>query len=225
MRVIQFVLTNKKFLFISIALLSLFTFVFAILANELSEQELDQFDLPIISWVQSFIHPQLTSLMKLFTWIGSGGAIVLILVLSIFIMVRNKKRWEALFLFIAISGGTVFNQLLKWIYKRERPEIHRLIEETNYSFPSGHSMASFIFYGMLGYFLFLFVQTKWGKIGIITMTSILILIIGLSRVYLGVHYPSDVLAGFAAGGAWLTICLIGLHIIVERRKKTNKMRG
>lgn len=119
---------------------------------------------------------------------------------------------------LALGGGMVFNLLLKELFRRERPELHRLIEEGGYSFPSGHSMASFLFYGMVAVFLYLFVVSRLAKLGIVLAAVILIACVGASRIYLGVHYPSDVLAGYAAGGAWLVLCLLGMHLVLERRR-------
>lgn len=118
---------------------------------------------------------------------------------------------------LALGGGMAFNLLLKWLYHRERPSIHRLVEESGYSFPSGHSMAAFLFFGMMAMLLTLFVVSRAAKAVIILAAVVLILLVGISRIYLGVHYPSDVLAGFAAGGVWLVMCLLGLKIVVETR--------
>lgn len=210
---------TKKYLLKSTLVLSVFTLIFSRFADELVEQELSKFDDAIIKWVQGAITPQLTGIMKIFTFLGSTAALLSLLIISVFLMLWQKKRWETLFLVIALSGGVLFNQLLKWMFHRQRPAFHRLIEETGYSFPSGHSMVSFIFYGMLGMLFFMFLRNRTPKIVIAITTIALILLIGISRVYLGVHYPSDVLAGFAAGGAWLTICLMGLRLVLELRRK------
>lgn len=79
-------------------------------------------------------------------------------------------------------------------------------------------MASFLFYGMVAVFLYLFVVSRLAKLGIVLAAVILIACVGASRIYLGVHYPSDVLAGYAAGGAWLVLCLLGMHLVLERRR-------
>ena len=126
---------------------------------------------------------------------------------------------------VAVLGSSFFNTLLKWIFHRARPTIHPIIQETGYSFPSGHSMVSFVMYGMLTYFLVLFFVKRSAKIITIIFFSVLVLFIGLSRIYLGVHYPSDVIAGFSAGGTWLVICLIFLIIILEFRSKRSKTNG
>ncbi|MEJ8548506.1 phosphatase PAP2 family protein [Brevibacillus borstelensis] len=220
MKKLQITSLTKKYLIKSILALSVFIFIFTRFADEVMEQELTSFDHAVIHWIQSLISPQLTAIMKFFTFLGSTAALLALLVTSAVLMIWQKKRWEALFLVLALSGGVVFNQLLKWIFHRQRPNLHRLIEETGYSFPSGHSMSSIIFYGMLGMLFFMFARKRTPKIIITAAAIVLVLSIGISRIYLGVHYPSDVLAGFAAGGAWLTICLMGLKLVLELRRKT-----
>ncbi|WP_232698449.1 phosphatase PAP2 family protein [Brevibacillus daliensis] len=214
----QIGLPTKRYLLISTMILLFFVFIFDRFADELIEHELNKFDQSIINWVQGYITPQLTTIMKIFTFFGSTTALLLLLVISITLMIWQKKRWEPLFLVIAISGGVLFNQLLKWVFHRQRPTIHRLVEETGYSFPSGHSMVSFIFYGMLWMLLYMFLVSRFPKVISTLISIILILMIGVSRIYLGVHYPSDVIAGFAAGGIWLVICLMGLRLVLEYRR-------
>ncbi|GIP31656.1 phosphatase PAP2 family protein [Paenibacillus sp. J2TS4] len=175
-------------------------------------------DQQIIESVQSLISPKLTLLMKCFTFLGSKVFLTTLLIVSSVLMIWHKKRWEALFLVIALGGGALFNLGLKSFYQRERPSLHRLIEETGYSFPSGHSMSSFILYGMLGILCYMFLISRMPKITIVISTSIIILLVGTSRIYLGVHYPSDVLAGYAAGGVWLTLCLLGLRLVLDYRQ-------
>jgi membrane-associated phospholipid phosphatase len=215
MKWVQISSQTKKYVLISVVILSLYTFIFERFADELIEAELYHFDQTIIDWIQSSVKPQLTFIMKFFTFLGSPVALLLLPFISAALMIWQKKRWESLFLVIGIAGGGVFNLLLKWIFHRQRPTLHRLIEETGYSFPSGHSMVSFIFYGMLCMLFVMFLKSRTAKVIIIMSTVVIIVMIGLSRIYLGVHYPSDVLAGYAAGGAWLTICLIGLRLVLE----------
>jgi undecaprenyl-diphosphatase len=192
-------------------------FIFWRFADELVEEELHTFDITIIDWVQSFISDKLTKIIEIFTFLGSTKAVIVISILTIILMLFNKKWWETLFFIVAVSGSSLFNLLLKLIFQRTRPSIHPLIIETGYSFPSGHSMVSFVLYGMITYFLVLFYVKRFAKIITILFFSLLVLLIGVSRIYLGVHYPSDVLAGFAVGGTWLIICLIILKIFLEKR--------
>lgn len=95
--------------------------------------------------------------------------------------------------------------MLKNTLKRPRPIDYRLIEETGYSFPSGHSMASMAFYGLLIYLIYRNVKNKYLKWTLICLLSVLIILIGISRIYLGVHYTSDVLAGFLVSLSYLII--------------------
>ncbi|WP_312113282.1 phosphatase PAP2 family protein [Brevibacillus reuszeri] len=208
---------TKQYALICLLIIAVSLFVFGKLGQEMLEQELYAFDSFVITKVQSLITPKLTSVMLFFTFLASTKSLLTLTVIAIGLMLWQHKRWEALFLLLALGGGMVFNLLLKWLYRRERPSIQRLIEESGYSFPSGHSMAAFLFFGMMAMLLTLFVVSRAAKAVIILIAAVLILLVGISRIYLGVHYPSDVLAGFVAGGVWLVMCLLGLKIVVETR--------
>lgn len=209
--------STKKSVLYGIGILIVFCFIFWKFAEELIEEELHSFDTTIINFIQSFISVENTKVMKAFTFMGSAKAIIGFSILVIILMIWNKKWWESLFFAMAVLGSSIFNLLLKWIFHRARPDINPLISETGYSFPSGHSMSSFVFYGMLAYFIVLFLKNRMAKKITIIGLSFLILQVGVSRIYLGVHYPSDVIAGFSAGGVWLVFCLIFLKIILDIR--------
>lgn len=209
---------GKKKVWIGVLLFLFFVGVFAILGASIETQTIRAFDSAVIYRMQAASPSWLTSLMLFFTFLASVKALVVLAICTALTMFWQKKRWEALFLAVALGGGMVFNLLLKELFRRERPDLHRLIEEGGYSFPSGHSMASFLFYGMVAVFLYLFVVSRLAKLGIVLAAVILIACVGASRIYLGVHYPSDVLAGYAAGGAWLVLCLLGMHLVLERRR-------
>ena len=116
---------------------------------------------------------------------------------------QNKKIGICIYANLFLSGA--LNQILKRIVQRPRPTEFRLIDESGYSFPSGHSMAAMSFYGFLIYITFnsnLNSKYKWG---ITIILSLLILLIGISRIYLGVHYASDVIAGFCISVSYLII--------------------
>lgn len=100
---------------------------------------------------------------------------------------------------------TIINQTLKFILQRPRPTEYRIIDETGYSFPSGHSMLSMAFYVFIIYLIYKNVKNKYLKITLITILSLLILMIDISRIYLGVHYTSDVCAGFLISASYLII--------------------
>ena len=132
------------------------------------------------------------------------GGFWVITILTIVLLITLKKKQKIMVLSNVIIV-TILNQLLKIVFMRPRPEIMRLIEEQGYSFPSGHSMVSTAFYGLLIYLIYKNVKNKYIKYTLCTILSILILIICLSRIYLGVHYASDVIGGVCFSIAYLII--------------------
>jgi undecaprenyl-diphosphatase len=106
-----------------------------------------------------------------------------------------------------LLGVRFLNTILKSIYTRERPELEQILAANYYSFPSGHSMNSFAFYSLMAVLLSSMVHNKICKIAIFLSAFAVIILIGLSRIYLGVHFPLDVLAGFVAGAAWVALLL------------------
>ncbi|MGF9859444.1 phosphatase PAP2 family protein [Priestia endophytica] len=146
--------------------------------------------------------------MKFFTFIGSLPAIIVLSVLIMFFLYTILKHRSELILFVAaILGSSILFRILKQIFQRERPNLHRLIEISSYSFPSGHATTAFAFYGVLAFLLWRHLPTQWGRTILILLSVIMILAIGTSRIYLGVHYPSDVLAGYLVSIFWLTIII------------------
>ena len=144
----------------------------------------------------------LTTIMKIITNLGGAYFLIGITILSI-IFLKDKKISLLISLNLVIS--TILNILLKNIIQRPRPEGYRLIEETGYSFPSGHSMVSMAFYGFIIYLIWKKVENKKIKYTLCTILTILMLAIGISRIYLGVHYASDVIAGFLISLSYLVL--------------------
>ena len=122
-----------------------------------------------------------------------------------------------------MGGSAVLNQLLKGLFARPRPYFeHPLLIETSYSFPSGHAMGSFVLYGMLAYFAVLALKTWRARTAVVFGAALLVLLIGLSRMYLGVHYFSDVVAGFAAGGVWLSACITAMEFVRRGKQRAKQ---
>nr|WP_306220618.1 phosphatase PAP2 family protein [Cohnella sp. WQ 127256] len=138
------------------------------------------------------------------------GVTVLAVVILLFLTFVLGHRKELILFITAIGGAALLNAVLKSIFQRDRPNIYRLAEETGYSFPSGHSMVAFALYVVLIYLLWRHTGSKWGRVILIAAGSLFIVSIGLSRIYLGVHYPSDVLGGYLASGIWLGL-IIGIY--------------
>ena len=162
------------------------------------------FDRAVIDLVQGLEAKGLTAAMKFFTYIGSLRFIVILtLPIFLFLFFVLKHRLEILVFLSVVYITPILNRLLKLYFNRARPDFHRLIEIGGYSFPSGHAMNAFSFYSILAFLLWRHVPTRLGRIAVILFSSLMILAIGMSRVYLGVHYPSDIIGGFLASGLWV----------------------
>ena len=133
------------------------------------------------------------------------GGMYWLIGLSIFllIVIKNKRISISIFLNLGLSALTNFT--LKQLLQRERPMGYRIIDESGYSLPSGHSMVSMAYYGFLIYLIYKYVKNKYIKWTLIVLLSLLIVNIGVSRIYLGVHYTSDVIAGFLVAITYLII--------------------
>jgi len=179
------------------------------------------FDHHIITYVQGFETGFLTAFMKFFSFIGDTVPVIVITLLSAFFLYRVlHHRREVVLLICTMIGSTLLNVLLKYLFQRTRPDINQIVFEEGFSFPSGHSMAAFSLYGMLTFLLWRHLKTRVGRGTLLTINSLMILLIGYSRIYLGVHYPSDVIGAYAASGFWLFTVIWIYQWIQERRFKT-----
>ncbi|WP_231584090.1 phosphatase PAP2 family protein [Domibacillus indicus] len=191
--------------------LVLFTWGFFEVVDALEENEVAAFDKMIIQEVQSWINEGRTARMVFITDLASVKFLTAATgLIALFLLFRKRYGWALFFVLVNGLGG-VFNGFLKELFQRQRPDILPLIEQGGYSFPSGHSMGSFIFYGALSFMLFQLVKGKWKKITAAVLAGCMILLVGLTRIYLGVHYPSDVIGGFSIGAAWLFFCIMLFH--------------
>lgn len=201
---------------------SIVAFAFACvlyLGEDILEKQVISFDVSIVHFIYAYRSPVLTTAMLGVTALGSATSF-LILSIAVFLYLYKKQQKEAIlftFIFLSASG---LNLLLKIFFARPRPTLMPLVIERSYSFPSGHSMNSLVFYMMLSYFVYR--NTKNVKLtALISIFSLIIVgLIGLSRVYLGAHYPSDVLAGYATGILWCTSIIMIEKYIHAMRKKT-----
>lgn len=180
-------------------------------------QPLNSFDLQTAAWVQGFETENLTGLMVFFSTLGSSKFTILIaLLVMVILFFVLKHRRELLFLAASLGGAALMNKLLKLVFQRERPFVHRLVEETGFSFPSGHAMAAFALYGALAYLLWRHIRPRWGRALLIGVSCFMVLMICVSRIYLGVHYPSDIIGALLASGLWLCV-MIGIAGRLEGR--------
>lgn len=185
---------------------------FLALAEDVFNKEIMNGDIIGYKLISTFlISDFVTPIAKFIT--NFGGAIFLsIATVMLFLLIKNKKIGLSIISNIVII--TILNQLLKRILQRPRPTEFRIVEETGYSFPSGHSMGSMAFYGYLIYLIYRYIKNKYVKWTLITILSILICLIGISRIYLGVHYTSDVLGGFLLSISYLVIYISSIKKLI-----------
>ena len=197
-KLLEFIKKNFKLLLFFLCII-----LFLAFAEDVFNKEIIQGDVIGYEFVSSYIiSDKLTPIIKIVT--NFGGAIILgIITILILILIKNKRI--DLSVLINLCSVTVLNLVLKSILQRPRPNEYRIINETGYSFPSGHSMISMAFYGFIIYLIYKNIKNKYLKWISIILLSILILMIGFSRIYLGVHYVSDVLAGFLFSISYLIV--------------------
>lgn len=209
---------NKKagfpalLLALGLTVASFFIWLFAELAEELLENELRNFDDAIVGFFKSVQNPALDSVYIFITELGSVWFLTTLSVVTLFLLwFKAKDKWGILFFLIAVGGGALLTTLLKNLYGRGRPSINEEIDAIGFSFPSGHSMGSLIYYGFIAYFIVRGRVNKGKKALFLSILGVLVVLIGTSRIYLGAHFPSDVLAGYVAGAIWLILCLLALE--------------
>lgn len=199
-------------LIIGLATASFFIWLFAELAEELLENELKIFDGAIISFFGLVENPALDAGFIFITELGSVWFLTILSVIVLLLLwFKAKDKWGILFFILAVGGGALLSVLLKNLYGRGRPSINEEIDAIGFSFPSGHSMGSLIFYGFIAYFIMRSRLEKGLKVLSLVVLGALVVLIGTSRIYLGAHFPSDVIAGYAAGTIWLVLCLLALE--------------
>ena len=202
-KIITKIKNNKYILYISIPLLLI---ILLITSKVIAGKELYIDKLAYQIFIEKLRNDKLTTFMKLATKLSNPEVMIVIAIISILFcikLIKNKKL--SLGIILNLAGITIINQILKFIFRRERPTGYRLIEMSGYSFPSGHAMASLAFYGLLIYITKRLVKNKYLKILLITLNIAIIILIGVSRIYLGVHYLSDVLTGYSISIIYLLI--------------------
>lgn len=207
------ILTSFWLVGLAVAALSLWLFSF--LAVQVFRPATQTFDVAVLRAIENLHAPWLDRLVVHFTGLGDPTVVtVASIVFAVLWLVR--KEWKrSLALAIAVGGGAALNALLKVQFSRARPELwERIIDVKYYSFPSGHAMMSLIVYGLLGYFLIR--RFPKFRVQIAVGASFMILGMGFTRLYLGVHWLTDVLAGYAAGIVWLAVCIVAWEVLRRR---------
>jgi undecaprenyl-diphosphatase len=194
------------------------------LADEMSEGDMRSFDDSVRSFVNGYSSPMLTNVMQIASFLGST-LFLTIFGFGVFITFWLVKwRRAATLLTITMAGASILLFILKNVFRRARPQpFFETLLPASYSFPSGHSLLSFCFYGALAAIVTRRIERRWFQVIVWTFAGSLVALIGLSRIYLGVHYPSDVLAGYIAAFVWV-IAVAVTDRFWQHRKSNNKER-
>lgn len=215
---------------IGVLLMVLSVSIFGHLASAVMGQEaITVLDLRIANWFNAnHFEPMTSFMMAVSTVHMMVGVILMVAALGYHLWRRGQVYWLWALL-LGVPGGMLLNVLLKYVFQRSRPEFEQpLVTLMTYSFPSGHASAATLFYGLLASYVMI-ARRGWSvRLGTAAACTLMVLLVAFSRVYLGAHYLSDVLAGMAGSAAWLTICITAISTLRRRREArslSNEPRG
>lgn len=190
------------------------TYAFAELAGHVRRGSTQAFDDAVLRWISLHQYPPLRPVMLEITLLGTGTVVLAIAVVSATFLWLTRHKFSAILLCIATSGGILLNNLLKVGFGRPRPQIFDWgTDVVSWSFPSGHAMSSAVVYGTVAYLAARLQRHRLHRAITMLIALAIIVLISVSRLYLGVHYPSDVIAGIVIGLAWAAFCMATLEAI------------
>ena len=207
-----------------IALLAMVGFGF--LADRIYLQESFALDTYANPFLHSISSPFLDSVMTGITSLGSVEIVSALFALAIVLLLSRGLRTQALFLAVAIGGSVALNGIMKVIFQRPRPQLPWAHVLPDFSFPSGHSMNSFVFYLAVALIVWSTFGRRIGLIAVVAAVAVAVAV-GCSRIYLGYHYLSDVVGGFAAGLAWILVVALAFEVVPRTwaRRPWARQRG
>ena len=175
-------------------------------------------DLPVSAWFHAHTHPFLTEALLVLTDLHSTlGICVMAAVVALVLARLRKPRW-LLSLVLCVPGGLVLNALVKQVFRRARPHFDDpLLSLATYSFPSGHTAGATVFYGFLAVLLLAHAHDVRARAAIVAGAALMVFLVGLSRIYLGVHYLTDVLGAVVEGVLWVALCFTVTRALQQRR--------
>lgn len=188
------------------------TWAFSEVAERVRRGTTQPFDDAVMRWMGQHQYAPLQSVMLEITALGTGTVVAMIVFVAGMFLWLNKHKHSAVLLIVATLGGLVLDMLLKIGFNRPRPQIFAWgTHAASSSFPSGHAMSSIIVYGTVAYLAARLQQNFASRVATMVLAGFIIIAIASSRLYLGVHYPSDVLAGLIIGLAWAAFCMTVLE--------------
>jgi undecaprenyl-diphosphatase len=200
--------------------------LFVELTRTLETETLAYYDQLVTNYTLSQRNPMLTKYFKLVSDTGDVTGYLIVIILIAIVSTLIFKKWKFILQITSVLVlAFLSNTVLKKLINRARPGIEHLVTVKTLSYPSGHAMSSMAFYGLLIYLVYKSKLKAFMKTALISVLVLLILSIGISRIYLGVHFPSDVVGGFIAGFIWVVLCIFIFNLFEAFRKdsKTGKI--
>jgi undecaprenyl-diphosphatase len=205
-----------------LAMLVLATAVFARLAGAVvAGAPITQLDVEVANWLHAHAHANgmLRGFLLGITHLHSTPGILALAALFGFFLYRRGHRYSLIGLAASVPGGQVLNVVLKHTFERARPHFAEpILELTTYSFPSGHAMGATVLYGFIACCFARHARSWWGRVLPLVLAAAMVATVAFSRMYLGAHYLTDVLAGAVEGCAWLAVCITGAATLNRRRR-------
>jgi membrane-associated phospholipid phosphatase len=223
-RVVRFVSAAGFELLGGLIVLTASAWLFGWMVEDLQEGD-TQVDEHLANWLHDHATPALTRFFETVTVLGNLPTLVLVVVVAGVFLWRRRWLEDLTLLVVAAVGAEVLTVGLKEGFRRERPFFaDPLATEHTFSFPSGHASVSLAVYGTLGYIAARHLETRRAQVLALASAAVLVLLIGFSRLYLGVHFLSDVVAGYSVALAWTALCvvLLQLRLRVRRRRQTSR---
>lgn len=194
---------------------------FVELTDELAENDLRGVDQSVTAFVLSFRNDTLTSYLTFVTHLGDRDAYIIFTILLAGYYLIKHRSWKFIVqTTLVLLLATLSNIVLKKVINRARPSLEHLVTVNTLSYPSGHAMSAMAFYGFLIYLCLRYDMRRWVRYLFVTILVLLIVSIGVSRIYLGVHYPSDVAGGFIGGLIWIAFCAVVFNLIELFRRRS-----
>ena len=214
-----------EFLFVILLLLAMIIFIY--LVRMIFIRESTEFDDRVFNTIKPYINDGLTNFMLVITFLGKHDLLIPLNFVLIAFFIYRKERWFATRIAALSLSSLLLMFMLKFFFQRNRPLQPVIDDVSGYSFPSGHALISVVFYGLFIHMIWHEVKSKWLRIVLIILLGTLILLIAFSRIYLNVHFASDVIAGLAVGFIWLVLSLRIIHSIEKKyiAKRALKAEG
>ncbi len=202
------------------------TLAFAALGGHVRSGATQAFDVAVLRWMSEHQSPLLTQIAVELTHLGTGTVVFTIVAVAALFLWNTAHKHSARLLLAAVAGNLLVNNALKLVFSRPRPDVFPWqTTALSTSFPSGHAMSATVCYGTVAYLVARLQKRRWARALTLGGATVLILLICATRLYLGVHYPSDVIAGILVGLAWAAFCMATLEasLALARRRAPQRV--